>query len=532
MTEQARPGRLGPLLACLVLLMNLSHARPAEGPAPPADATASSAVFCPVCGAENQPGSKFCLKDGTPLPTLEAERYQPGFVRAPETLSAGEIQSAIQQAAKSVVRVRVKTKTDFRYPAVNDFGYGYMAEMKDERRLIGSGFAVEQGGWVVTNAHVASPFGAPAELSLDAQDGRNLPCRLIGIDVASDLALLRAEGSDLPAVAWGDSEKVQLGEEVWALGIPLDIGLSLTRGTVASMVRVHVGLNQVENFLHSDAFFTSGNSGGPLVSVRGTVLGVNDMGYFREKGQGYSIPSRMAKLVIDRLRQKGAYARGFLGLQVRPIDSEMIKKYSLHRTGGVVVESILAGTPAETAGFKPGDVIFGINNHALPDSYVLQEAISSVGPAAAIQLVLDRGGREIPIDVTTTARPAWPRIDPVQDLERYLHARFIDDPKKKKVVIQTNDLFSLASFYGFADGDRVESVLPAAGWTETLLSPEVYRASHPTEVRTVSDLREALKRMYEAGRLGVAFGLRTDRARPNEPLVHSLVLEETWALIV
>ncbi|HMC83124.1 MAG TPA: PDZ domain-containing protein, partial [Candidatus Polarisedimenticolia bacterium] len=277
---------------------------------------------------------------------------------------------------------------------------------------------------------------------------------------------------------------------------------------------------------------TSGNSGGPLVSVRGLVLGVNDMGFVGSKGQGYSIPSRMASLVVERLRSKGTYQRGFLGLQIRPVDSELIERFSIRRNTGIVVESVLSGTPAEAAGFKPGDVIFGINGRALPEVYIFQEAISSVGPNGTVQILLDRGGKEMGVSITTGLRPAVPRIDPVSDLERHIQARFVEDPKKQKVYVRVTNPFSLARLYGFTDGIRVESVLPAQNWTEKPLNPVVFRAAHPIEVRNLADLRGGLKRMYLEGRIGVALGLRADRFAIEELVINALVLEEKLAIIV
>ncbi|MCI0655877.1 MAG: S1C family serine protease [Acidobacteria bacterium] len=468
------------------------------------------------------------MKDGTPLPTLDPERASRSFVRAIEAFSAEEIQAAIQEAAHSVVRIRVKATASLRYPNLDDDGFGYLEVVTDETQLTGSGFVIDADGSVVTNAHVAAPFGAGAGVSVDTTAGESYPAKLVGFDEASDLAVLRIEAGKLPPLNWGDSEKVYLGEETWALGNPLDIGFSMTRGNISSMLRTRVGMNQVENFLHSDAFFTSGNSGGPLVSARGLVLGVNDMGYSGFKSQGYSIPSRMARLVTEKILAQGAYKRGFLGLQVRPLDSESARKHSIKRTSGVMVETVLPGFPAVSAGFRPGDLIFGINGHGVPETYLLQEAISSVGPEAPLTILVDRAGQTVSLPVTTTLRPPSPRIDPVLDLQRYLQAEFLEDSKKNEVLLRIVNNFSLAAYYGFEDGQKVESVLVAKNWpTEVALRPEVYRASHPQPIQSLGDLRQALGGMYLGGRLGVAFSMKSDRVR-----LVTLVISENWAIIL
>lgn|GEM_PF-6300569 len=484
-------------------------------------------IYCPICGAQNKAGSRFCLKDGAALHTLDASRFVRNFVRATETYSGEEIQAAVQEAARSVVRIRVKTNTSLKRPALLKDGVGYLAVLKEETSLAGSGFLIDSSGTVVTNAHVAAPYGNAAEITIETIEGESFPAKVVGVDGTCDLAVLKMEGGHVPALSWGDSERVQLGEEVWALGNPLNIGLSLTRGNISSVVRAPVGMNQVESFLHTDAFSTHGNSGGPLVSVQGLVLGVSDMGYSGFKAQGYSIPSSMARLVVERLLVAGSYKRGFIGLQVHPLDTESAKKYSIKRSRGTVVEWVLPGSPAEFAGFKPGDVLFGIDGHAASETYLFQEAISSVGPGASLKILLEREGQTLSVPVTTALRPEAPRIDPVRDLERYLQAEFVEDSKSNGVVLRITDRFSLARARGFENGDRVTSVLAAQDWPEIPLYEETYRSAHPRPVSTLQELRNGLQGMYLGGRIGVAMSLKSDGKRVNW-----MVEDEDWAIIL
>src|SRR5262245_7630982 len=241
----------------------------------------------------------------------------------------------MRRVSESVVRIRVRTKATYKYPVTywkdEEAQYfrramlGKLETSDSDARLAGSGFAISEGGEIVTNAHVASPDGQQADLVVETHDGRSFPARLVGADAASDLALLKIDTDSIPPLEWGDSTKVRVGQETWAIGNPLDIGISITRGTMSGISGTRVGVNQVEALLHSDAHITHGNSGGPLVDVFGRVLGVSDLGFSEAKGQGYSIPSLMARLVIDRLRKEGRYLRGFIGVQVRPIDSENAK---------------------------------------------------------------------------------------------------------------------------------------------------------------------------------------------------------------
>jgi membrane-associated protease RseP (regulator of RpoE activity) len=261
--------------------------------------------------------------------------------------------------------------------------------------------------------------------------------------------------------------------------------------------------------------------------VQGLVLGVNDMAYGAFKSQGYSIPSRMARWVVERIQKDGAYRRGFVGLQIRPMDAESVKKYSIKRNRGMVVEWVMKGTPAEAAGFHVGDVLFGVNGRGATEMYLLQEAVSSVGPEASLSFSLERAGTEMTLPVKTALRPSTPRIDPVKDLERYLQAEFVEDPKKGQVNLRILNNFSIAGSYHLVDNERVLNVLPAQDWTEKLLSPEVFRSLSPRPVKSLADLRAALARMYLGGRIGVALDLKGERQR-----LVSIVTEENWAVIL
>ncbi|HEU5180838.1 MAG TPA: trypsin-like peptidase domain-containing protein, partial [Candidatus Polarisedimenticolia bacterium] len=208
------------LLVALCLLLALSGGSAQEGAAPAPVATPSF-LYCPVCGHQNKGTSRFCVRDGSPLPSLSPQRYTRGFVRATETFTLEEIQAAIHQASRSVVRIRAKVKQDLRTPEQDEDGHGYLEIVKDEARFAGSGFAIDADGSIVTNAHVAAPDGQSAELSVETSTGEGYSAKLVGLDEASDLAVLRIDAGKVPPLSWGDSEKALLGQETWALGNPL-----------------------------------------------------------------------------------------------------------------------------------------------------------------------------------------------------------------------------------------------------------------------------------------------------------------------
>ena len=492
--------------------------------------------YCPVCGAQNRSDNRFCLKDGTPLPPIDTTRRMPGFVRSPGTYSPEEIEQVMHRVSQSVVRIRVRTTTTYKYPVVyfkdQEAEYfrsamiGKVETSDNDNRLAGSGFVISRDGEIVTNAHVASPDGMKADLTVESQDGQTFPARLVGVDAASDLALLKIDTGALAPLDWGDSDSVRVGQETWVIGNPLDIGISISRGTMSGITGTRLGMNQVEAFLHSDAQITHGNSGGPLVDVLGQVLGVSDIAFSKSRGQGYSIRSRMARLVVDRLRRAGSYDRGFIGLQVRMVDQETALQYHLRRSEGSVVEYIIPGSPAERAGFRPGDVLYGINGRQIASTYQLQEAVSSVGPGSPVKVMADRAGQAVELATTTALRPAAPRVDPLEDVQNYLRIRFEEDQKKKQVFIRDPNRSQRAP--GLYEGFRVKSVLPAQQWPEEPITLNYFRTRAKTvPIDSLQDLRAALKQAYLGGRMAVTFEIDN----PPAPIA-SVAFDEIWPVIL
>jgi len=263
----------------------------------------------------------------------------------------------------------------------------------------------------------------------------------------------------------------------------------------------------------------------PHVIILVQVLGVIDIVITDSKGQGYSIPSRMARLVTDRLRRDGRYERGFIGLQVRPVDSDNIKRFALKRSEGSVVEFVLPGTPALRAGLQEGDVVYGVNGHQVGSTYLLQEAISSVGPGAPVRLALDRQGKSLELQVTTLERPAAPRVDPVADAESYLRIHFEEDAKKKQVIIRDPHRSQRAP--GLYEGFRIKSVLPAQDWPEEPVTLSYYRTrAKPIPVDSLDDLRAAFRRAYRGGRMAMTFEIDN----PSGPIA-SVVFDDLWPII-
>ena len=208
------------------------------------------------------------------------------------------------------------------------------------------------------------------------------------------------------------------------------------------------------------------------------------------------------------------------------VDQETALQYHLRRSEGSVVEYIIPGSPAERAGFRPGDVLYGINGRQIASTYQLQEAVSSVGPGSPVKVMADRAGQAVELATTTALRPAAPRVDPLEDVQNYLRIRFEEDQKKKQVFIRDPNRSQRAP--GLYEGFRVKSVLPAQQWPEEPITLNYFRTRAKTvPIDSLQDLRAALKQAYLGGRMAVTFEIDN----PPAPIA-SVAFDEIWPVIL
>jgi Do/DeqQ family serine protease len=280
---------------------------------------------------------------------------------------------------------------------------------------LGSGVIVNANGYIVTNHHVIN--GAD-KVEVELKDRRSFPARVVGSDDASDLAVLKVEASNLPALAFGNSEVVNVGDVVLAFGNPLGVGQTVTMGIISAKGRATgLGDGSFEDFLQTDAPINSGNSGGALVNTRGELVGINSQILSPSGGNigiGFSIPANMVRAVTDALVKDGKVHRGRLGVTVQQVTSDVARGLDLKDIGGALINSVEANGPADRAGIKPGDVITALNGQPIADSNELRNKIAQLGPNARVQLTLVRDGRtqqvaamleELPAAQRATAQP-------------------------------------------------------------------------------------------------------------------------------
>jgi serine protease Do len=331
---------------------------------------------------------------------------------------------------------------------------------------LGSGFVVDPAGYIVTNNHVA---GEASDISVTFADGRQLRARLVGRDEKTDLALLKVE-SDRPleAVRWGDSDAVQVGDWVLAVGNPFGLGGTVTAGIVSARGR-DIQAGPYDDFLQLDAPINQGNSGGPAFDMQGAVIGVNTAIYSPNGGSvgiGFAIPSAIAKPVVEELRARGRVERGWIGVAVQPLVPEIALGLGLQATQeGALVAQVEPGSPAAMDGLRQGDVVVGVDGKPVNRLRELPRAIAAAKPGATATLDVIRRGTPMQLELRVGATPQAERAaadEPVglafAPLTAELRARLDLPAEARGAAIAQVREGSAAQRAGLAPGDLVVEV--------------------------------------------------------------------------
>lgn len=276
-----------------------------------------------------------------------------------------------------------------------------------KQRSLGSGFIISADGYIVTNNHVVE--GADViRVNLEGASGKNesIEAKLIGSDEETDIALLKVEVKHpLPFLRFGDSDKAQVGEQLMAIGNPFGLDHTVTSGILSAKGRnIHSG--PFDNFLQTDASINPGNSGGPLLNMAGEVIGINTAIIASGQGIGFAIPSNMAAQITEQLKSGKKVRRGWLGVSMQAVDENTAKALGLPKAAGALVNSVMAGDPADRAGIKAGDVIIAINGKPVEDTSALLRAIAALPPNSAATVTVWRNGAPQDFRVTLGERNA------------------------------------------------------------------------------------------------------------------------------
>lgn len=281
-----------------------------------------------------------------------------------------------------------------------DFFEPYDMPRKWKENNLGSGVIVSSDGFIITNNHVVEKAD---EITVTLYDHQNFKGKIVGTDPKTDLAIIKISAKDLPAIQWGNSDSLQVGEFVLAFGNPYSLGHTVTMGIVSAVGRANVGIADYEDFIQTDAAINPGNSGGPLVNIKGELIGINTAIFSRTggyQGIGFAVPSNMVQSVMTQLIKKGKVTRGWLGVTIQNLSPELAKEFGLKRAAGALVTEIFKGSPAEKANLKRGDVLLSVNGKNINNVESLRNLIaqSKVGSTAKLNILRD--GKNIVIDVT------------------------------------------------------------------------------------------------------------------------------------
>jgi len=269
---------------------------------------------------------------------------------------------------------------------------------------VGSGVIVTKDGYILTNNHVVDHA---TEIKVSLNDGRDFTAKVIGRDPHTDIAVVKIDAHDLPALTLGDSDNIDVGDRVLAVGNPFGIGQTVTTGIVSAKGRASLGLDY-EDFIQTDAPINPGNSGGALVDVDGRLIGINTAILSHSGGNqgiGFAVPSNLARWVMTSLVNTGTVSRGFLGVNIQDMNAELAKEFKLSDDHGALVSEVTPDSPAAKAGIKSGDVIVKFNDKAVTDSRHLKLAVGETTPGSTVPVEILRDGASQTLSVTLKQLP-------------------------------------------------------------------------------------------------------------------------------
>jgi serine protease DegQ len=321
---------------------------------------------------------------------------------------------AAKKAMPSVVNVYTSKEVRQRRPMLDDpilrrFFPGLGEDQTRRATSLGSGVIVSTEGYVLTNNHVIEDAD---DIQLVLSDGRKLRARVRGSDPESDLAVLKAEGTDLPAITFGKLDSVQVGDTVLAIGSPFGFGNSVTHGIVSALGRNHLGINRFEDFIQTDAAVNPGNSGGALVDTGGNLIGINSAIFSQSGGSqgiGFAIPVSLARTVLEQIIRDGEVTRGWLGIEPQELTPELATAFAINDANGVLIRSVMKSGPADRAGMQARDIVQEIDGKPTHDVASLLSQIAALTPGSQAKLRVLREKKPVDLEVTVGKRPK-PRI--------------------------------------------------------------------------------------------------------------------------
>jgi len=332
----------------------------------------------------------------------EVERQAPAIEASSSTPVPLSYAEAVQHAAPAVVNIHTtKVVTRRIHPFFDDpairrfFGDSMLPPQQRLESSLGSGVIVSNQGYIITNHHVIDQAD---EIMVALNDERTIQATVVGTDPETDLAILKISLSDLPTIAIGHSDTMQVGDVVLAIGNPFGVGQAVSQGIISATGRSQLGITTFENFIQTDAAINPGNSGGALVNAYGELIGINTAIFSQSGGSqgiGFAIPVDLAKNVMQQIIESGQTTRGWLGVEIQTLTPALAESFGLESTRGIVVAGVMRDGPADHAGLMAGDIITRINDNQVTDANNALNLIAQTVPETEIQLKGLRNGKEL-----------------------------------------------------------------------------------------------------------------------------------------
>jgi serine protease Do len=287
----------------------------------------------------------------------------------------------------------------------DDFFRQFDVPKEKREQSLGSGVIVDPSGLIITNNHVISKAD---QIKVLLGDKREFEAKLLGTDPKTDIAVIKIKAENLPAIPWGNSDQLKVGEYVLAIGNPFGLNQTVTMGIISAVGRANVGIADYEDFIQTDAAINPGNSGGALVNVRGELIGINTAIFSQSGGYmgiGFAVPSNMARVVMESLAETGKVIRGWLGISIQDVDADLAEKFGLDETRGALVGDVMEGSPAEKAGIRPGDVIVTYNGRSVDSSTSLRNMVAQTNVGGEVKVKIIRDGKHKVLKITVGEFP-------------------------------------------------------------------------------------------------------------------------------
>ncbi|MGB3400208.1 MAG: DegQ family serine endoprotease [Candidatus Deferrimicrobiaceae bacterium] len=350
-----------------------------------------------------------------------------------------------------------------------EFFHNFFGNIPQEqkRRSLGSGFIVSDDGYILTNNHVVEKAD---EITVTLLDKEEFQAEVVGTDPKTDIALIKIKaGKKLPFVPLGDSEGLEIGEWVVAIGNPFGLGHTVTTGIVSAKGRV-IGSGPYDDFIQTDASINPGNSGGPLFNMKGEVVGINTAIIQGGQGIGFATPIHLAKSVLGQLKEKGKVTRGWLGVYIQRLTPDMAESLNVPGKKGALVADVTKDGPAEKAGIRSGDVVVSFDGKGVESEHDLPQIVASTTPGKKVEVIVIRDGKEVKVPVSIMEmepeaeqkRAGGPDLSKglgltVQDITPEI-ARHLNLENPKGVLVSSVDPGSPADDAGFREGDVIRAI--------------------------------------------------------------------------